>query len=254
MYFYKCSQQERYLALAKANERYEGNLQLTEPTRTGSVRLRTTRGGVIGSRTSRSGKRMPYASWEAHRDFLIALFEINPNASVRTSFAHYRNKDSFYEQFPGTAYRNVGSQMEPVTMPDLTYEPQPERRLKKGAMAPFNSVVRTVRKALRTRMGIGEWDDEGDDALSPDKVWKLLVHVAREIDRINERTATEDMFGGEWLTTEMLAPLFQQRNVKWNEGPKDSVQRFEQSVKVARTYWMECNEYDIYEEIPNEAN
>ena len=60
------------------------------------------------------------ASWEAHRDFLRCLFELDPQAVVKTRMARYVGRDDFYSKFPRTAFLNEGSYMNPVTMPDLT--------------------------------------------------------------------------------------------------------------------------------------
>lgn len=68
-----------------------------------------------GSRTSASGRHMRKASWEAHRDVLKALFELDPEATIRTALATYRGKADFEHQFPATAHKNVGSIMEPRT-------------------------------------------------------------------------------------------------------------------------------------------
>lgn len=264
MIFHKCTYEERYRALDIANKQYDGNLCLTAPTpKSGSIRLVPVRSGVLGSRTSWKGKKLKAASWEAHRDFLKALFDINPNASVRTKFAHYAGKDSFYELFPDTAYINIGSQMEPCTMPDLTYEPEPEKRLKKGATAPFNAVVRKVRKALATRIAIGEWDDTDDSGPMVDQMecWVALVDTAEKLDRIAEHNARGDLFGGQWLTTQALSVLFQRRarprigsggRIGWDyefSRPKSSSERFEATVNAARKYWLKANEDECYEVI-----
>lgn len=110
-------------ALARANALYDGNLKLVDDHRVpGGMRFRL---GVrdsrkYGARTSASGRHIPSASWEAHRDFLRALFAIVPDAVVYTMLATYRGAEDFEEKFPATAHRNVGSQMFPVTMRQLT--------------------------------------------------------------------------------------------------------------------------------------
>lgn len=259
MYFYKCTTEEVHRALAKANEQYEGNLELTAPTRSGSIRLRTHRAKQLGSRLSWRGRCMVWASWEAHRDFLKALFEINPNASVRTKFANYMGKDDFEDKYPATAYRNIGSIMEPLTMPDCTYEPEPPKgKLKRNVRAPFNAVVRTVRKDLMTRMHVGEWNHEGRDFLTPEECWQALEIIAERINNINHRRqlAVRDMFpGADWIPTEDLAPLFQQRPKMafgrqrgWDDGWLNSERRFESTVSAARRYWMETFENDDWYE------
>jgi hypothetical protein len=72
-----------------------------------------------GARRSWSGRRMPAACWHAYRDVLGAMFWVNPEATVRTSMAVYRGRDGFNDLYPGTAYKNIGSQMSPAYMPNL---------------------------------------------------------------------------------------------------------------------------------------
>ena len=73
-----------------------------------------------GSRRSASGRHMPKASWEAHRDVLQALFALDPDATIRTALATYRGRADFRDKFPATAHKNVGSTMCPVTFRETT--------------------------------------------------------------------------------------------------------------------------------------
>lgn len=72
-----------------------------------------------GARRSWSGRHMPAACWHAYRDVLTELFNLYPHAIVRTSLAIYRGRDGFHATYPQTGNANVGSQMCPVTMPEL---------------------------------------------------------------------------------------------------------------------------------------
>lgn len=111
------------VALARVSPAYDYNLKLVDDRAVpGGMRFRL---GVFdsrkhGARTSASGRHTPSASWEAHRDFLRALFAIVPDAVVYTSLATYRGAENFEETFPETAHRNVGSMYNPVTMRQLT--------------------------------------------------------------------------------------------------------------------------------------
>jgi hypothetical protein len=69
-----------------------------------------------GSRTAASGRHMRKASWEAHRDVLTALFDADPDATVKTALATYRGRKHFHDSFPATAHKNCGSVMQPVTI------------------------------------------------------------------------------------------------------------------------------------------
>ncbi len=68
-----------------------------------------------GSRRSSSGRHMPKASWEAHRDVMEALFDADPHATLKTALATYRGRKDFHMKFPATAHKNVGSIMNPCT-------------------------------------------------------------------------------------------------------------------------------------------
>lgn len=75
-----------------------------------------------GSRVSWSGRHGPWACWHAYRDVLMRVFERYPDAVVTSGFhwtVTYRGMEGFQELYPETGRRNIGSQLEPVTMPEL---------------------------------------------------------------------------------------------------------------------------------------
>lgn len=80
----------------------------------GRPRFNLQTGGIEGKQ-----RRLVAACWHVHRDVMIEIFKLNPNANLKTAMAHYKNKESFYDLYPGTADINVGSQIFPVTMPEL---------------------------------------------------------------------------------------------------------------------------------------
>lgn len=115
------------VALDMANNRYDGNLIFNA---TGSNYHRgeiRPRGGTVlafsisvassrgpGHRvTAGNGRRLRAACWHAWRDFLAALFELNPQCTVRTSLATYRGRDGFQRDFPATFHHNHGSLLKP---------------------------------------------------------------------------------------------------------------------------------------------
>lgn len=65
--------------------------------------LETRDASAHGSRTASSGRHMRKASWEAHRDVLRALFQLDPQAVVRTALATYSGKADFERSHPATA-------------------------------------------------------------------------------------------------------------------------------------------------------
>lgn len=90
------------------------------PHCTARLAVRDSRG--LGSRTSWTGRHGPYACWHAYRDVLEKVFTRYPNAVIRAGSSWrvtYRGMDGFRATYPETGNRNVGSQLEPVTMPEL---------------------------------------------------------------------------------------------------------------------------------------
>lgn len=108
---------------------YDGNLQLEQAQTRGTDRkgrdktlftlcVRDSRGP--GARRSASGRHMPKASWEAHRDVMRAIFAFDPCAFLHTALADYDGKADFERKFEATGDRNVGSMMNPVSFRDTT--------------------------------------------------------------------------------------------------------------------------------------
>ena len=58
-------------------------------------------------------RRINAVCWHGYRDMMAALYELDPNARIKTSMADYRNKLDFENRYEETGYRNVGSIMEP---------------------------------------------------------------------------------------------------------------------------------------------
>lgn len=84
----------------------------------GTLRVRDSH--AVGARRSASGRRTPAASWEAHRDFMRALFAIDPNGRIVTALADYRGAADFERKYCATAAHNCGSQYRPASMADLS--------------------------------------------------------------------------------------------------------------------------------------
>ena len=75
--------------------------------------------GKPGSRTSASGRRGPWACWDAFRDVLAGIFIEDPDALIRTGMATYKNARDFLNKYPYSGDRNVGSMVAPVSYGDL---------------------------------------------------------------------------------------------------------------------------------------
>jgi hypothetical protein len=63
--------------------------------------------GSPAARQSGSGRNGPWACWYAVRDFLTAVFDEYPDATVRTMLATYKGRDDFLEKFPRTYFHRV---------------------------------------------------------------------------------------------------------------------------------------------------
>jgi hypothetical protein len=69
-----------------------------------------------GVRESASGRKGPWVCWHAHRDFFRALFELAPDATVRTGLGRAGvtySAGTFENDFPGTYNMNAGSEWYP---------------------------------------------------------------------------------------------------------------------------------------------
>jgi hypothetical protein len=64
-------------------------------------------------------RRINAVCWHGYRDVLVELFNINPDARVYTALAKYKGKQGFYDNYPKTAYHNIGSMVSSAYMPDL---------------------------------------------------------------------------------------------------------------------------------------
>lgn len=64
-------------------------------------------------------RRVAAICWHGHRDWMRAVFSVNPDATIRTGLIGgivYRGAEEFEETYRDTGYRNVGSQLYPRWM------------------------------------------------------------------------------------------------------------------------------------------
>lgn len=115
-----------------STRRYAGNLRMGDNaydradgkngTHYCTARLRVLDSRGPGSRTSWTGRHGPYACWHACRDVLHEVFRRYPNAVIRAGHGWrvtYRGLAGFLADYPETAHVNIGSVIDPVTMPEL---------------------------------------------------------------------------------------------------------------------------------------
>ena len=66
--------------------------------------------------TKKGYRRTISACWHAHRDVMRAIFEVNPEARIKSVMADYKGSDDFERTFPHTYDTNVGSMVYPVAV------------------------------------------------------------------------------------------------------------------------------------------
>jgi len=72
------------------------------------------RTGFIYSENLQRYNKVGAICWHGFRDFMIAMYKLDSNLRFVTAKATYKNKDDFYIKFPDTAYKNIGSLMNPI--------------------------------------------------------------------------------------------------------------------------------------------
>ena len=76
------------------------------------------RTGFMYSENLKRYNKVSAICWHGFRDFMIAMYELDSNLRFVTAKATYKNKDDFYIKFPDTAYKNIGSKMNPINFGD----------------------------------------------------------------------------------------------------------------------------------------
>jgi hypothetical protein len=101
---------------------YDGNIIVRESRAVSRqscrISLRTRDSRAHGARYAPSGRHCLAVSWEGFRDVIRAFLEEGATR-VRTSIADY-TPANFEDEYPRTAWQNVGSQLFPVAIRELT--------------------------------------------------------------------------------------------------------------------------------------
>ena len=114
MEFRNTSIKEMEKALRVINHAYAGNIILLNPEVVGvrvkriKSRLSVKSSKETGGRRGVSGKRVHAACWHAHRDFMVALFGLNPDVEIKSAMATYKGKDDFEVKHHNTNFQNIG--------------------------------------------------------------------------------------------------------------------------------------------------
>ena len=61
------------------------------------------------------GRKIAAVCWHGHRDFMRAIFALDPEARIKTAWADYRGSQLFEDIFPQTGDRNIGSMIYPIS-------------------------------------------------------------------------------------------------------------------------------------------
>lgn len=51
---------------------------------------------------SRQGRRLPYVTWEGHREFMRIVFRMNGEARIKSAIADYKGREDFWASHPST--------------------------------------------------------------------------------------------------------------------------------------------------------
>jgi hypothetical protein len=105
-------------ALYNANLTVHQDARELSPTRCQARVAVHDRDGA-GTRTTWQGRHGLYVCWHVYRDVLAEVFERYPGAVIYTRMAPYRGRAGFARHYPRTGSANVGSMVQPVTMPQL---------------------------------------------------------------------------------------------------------------------------------------
>lgn len=117
MYAWNVTKAQLEDALKQTSEKYGKNVCWNRSPETRgrslmfTVRVHTGHGE--GAKRSASGRRTASACWHVHRDFMVALFDLAPNARLKTALADYRGRDDFNAKFEKTGEVSAGSIMAP---------------------------------------------------------------------------------------------------------------------------------------------
>lgn len=74
---------------------------------------------IVPARLSPAGNHTRAVSWQAHREFMRHLFDIDPNAKIFTVVQTYNGKGEFKALHPETYNHNLGSVMRPALLGEL---------------------------------------------------------------------------------------------------------------------------------------
>lgn len=117
-------------SLSEDDEGYQGNIQWNRvPDRATAtsyyltLRVQDSKSPghrITCHRSHKTGLRRRHtaACWHVYRDFIRALFELDPSARVLTCRADYKDPETFERLFPVTGDQNVGSQADPLCYAD----------------------------------------------------------------------------------------------------------------------------------------
>ena len=69
-------------------------------------------------RRGHDGRRIASVCWHGHRTFMEAMFNLAPNARLKSMVVTYEGRTDFWANHDATGNRNVGSMMQPLAYRD----------------------------------------------------------------------------------------------------------------------------------------
>jgi hypothetical protein len=63
---------------------------------------RNEAGELPWQKRGHNGRRLPYVTWEGHREFMRILFRDHPEAKVKSAIATYDGRKEFWRKHPAT--------------------------------------------------------------------------------------------------------------------------------------------------------
>lgn len=116
----------RQIVCRVSSRQYDGNVTIADfgvySSRRFHAAIRVSSSRGKGARRSASGRRIASACWHAHRDILIELFRLFPDARVRSGRigpVDYKGADGFRADYPETGQADVGWVFLPVRITEL---------------------------------------------------------------------------------------------------------------------------------------
>jgi hypothetical protein len=82
----------------------------------GYARYHRTSASYFGENKDGTRRKVASVCWHGYRDYMLEVFERDPDARIKTAWADYKGVQGFRELYPATGYRNIGPPIAPIAM------------------------------------------------------------------------------------------------------------------------------------------